>query len=60
MKYLYTYECDKQNLSTPAELQAAIDGNRREGRRSSYGHFETMQSPLQMVSSNTTINSIYN
>lgn len=34
MKYLYPYECEKKNLSTPAELQAAIDGNRREGRRS--------------------------
>ena len=26
-------------MSTPAELQAAIDGNRREGRRSSYGPY---------------------
>lgn len=26
-------------MSTPAELQAAIDGNRREGRRSSYGAY---------------------
>lgn len=41
MKYLYPYECEKQNLSTPAELQAAIDGNRREGRRSSYGQFDS-------------------
>ncbi|XP_038118748.1 protein dead ringer isoform X2 [Culex quinquefasciatus] len=41
MKYLYPYECEKKNLSTPAELQAAIDGNRREGRRSSYGQFES-------------------
>ncbi|XP_076267471.1 retained isoform X3 [Rhynchophorus ferrugineus] len=40
MKYLYPYECEKRNLSTPAELQAAIDGNRREGRRSSYGQYE--------------------
>ncbi|XP_058119861.1 protein dead ringer isoform X2 [Anopheles ziemanni] len=40
MKYLYPYECEKKNLSTPAELQAAIDGNRREGRRSSYGQFD--------------------
>lgn len=42
MKYLYPYECEKKNLSTPAELQAAIDGNRREGRRSSYGQFESV------------------
>ncbi|XP_057341862.1 protein dead ringer isoform X6 [Microplitis mediator] len=39
MKYLYPYECEKLRLSTPAELQAAIDGNRREGRRSSYGAY---------------------
>lgn len=51
MKYLYPYECEKKNLSTPAELQAAIDGNRREGRRSSYGQFDQqMQGQLQMVS----------
>ncbi|XP_021697343.1 protein dead ringer isoform X3 [Aedes aegypti] len=44
MKYLYPYECEKKNLSTPAELQAAIDGNRREGRRSSYGQFDSQPS----------------
>lgn len=50
MKYLYPYECEKKNLSTPAELQAAIDGNRREGRRSSYGQFDTqMQGQLQQL-----------
>ena len=42
MKYLYPYECEKRRLSTPAELQAAIDGNRREGRRSSYGTYAEM------------------
>lgn len=48
MKYLYPYECDKRRLSTPAELQAAIDGNRREGRRSSYGTYSEMvqRSPI--------------
>lgn len=51
MKYLYPYECEKKHLSTPAELQAAIDGNRREGRRTSYGQFESqMQQQLQLVS----------
>ncbi|XP_038855124.1 AT-rich interactive domain-containing protein 3B-like [Salvelinus namaycush] len=35
MKYLYPYECRKKGLSSPGELQAAIDGNRREGRRHS-------------------------
>ncbi|XP_041366177.1 protein dead ringer homolog isoform X2 [Gigantopelta aegis] len=38
MKYLYPYECEKLKMSSPQELQAAIDGNRREGRRSSYGY----------------------
>lgn len=37
MKYLYPYECEKKGLSSPSELQAAIDSNRREGRRQSYG-----------------------
>ncbi|CAJ0961559.1 unnamed protein product, partial [Mesorhabditis belari] len=41
-KYLYDYECEKEGLSNPADLQAAIDGNRREGRRNtggpSFGH----------------------
>ncbi|CAF1321586.1 unnamed protein product [Rotaria sordida] len=36
MKYLYPYECEKLQLSSPSELQAAIEGNRREGRRPSY------------------------
>ncbi|CAH8469293.1 unnamed protein product [Schistosoma turkestanicum] len=36
MKYLYPYECETLGLSSPNELQAAIDGNRREARRSSY------------------------
>lgn len=36
MKYLYPYECEKKGLSSPSELQAAIDSNRREGRRQSY------------------------
>lgn len=37
MKYLYPYECDKRGLSNPNELQAAIDSNRRESRRQSFG-----------------------
>ena len=50
MKYLYPYECDKKNLSTPSELQAAIDGNRREGRRSSYGQFDSqMQGQISQM-----------
>ena len=42
MKYLYQYECEKEHLSSTDELQQAIDGNRREGRRSSYGHYADM------------------
>ncbi|XP_004916060.1 AT-rich interactive domain-containing protein 3B isoform X1 [Xenopus tropicalis] len=45
MKYLYLYECEKKSLSSPAELQAAIDGNRREGRRPSYGSSTFSYSP---------------
>uniref|UniRef100_A0A8D0GFR4 AT-rich interactive domain-containing protein 3 n=1 Tax=Sphenodon punctatus TaxID=8508 RepID=A0A8D0GFR4_SPHPU len=37
VKYLYPYECEKQGLSHPSELQAAIDSNRREGRRQGFG-----------------------
>lgn len=37
MKYIYPFECEKNKLSNPSELQVAIDGNRREGRRASYG-----------------------
>uniref|UniRef100_A0A4X2KSX1 AT-rich interactive domain-containing protein 3 n=1 Tax=Vombatus ursinus TaxID=29139 RepID=A0A4X2KSX1_VOMUR len=37
MKYLYPYECEKRGLSNPSELQAAIDSNRREGRRQGFG-----------------------
>lgn len=32
-KYLYDYECDHENLSCLSDLTAAIEGNRREGRR---------------------------
>ncbi|MCJ8735994.1 hypothetical protein PDJAM_G00253810 [Pangasius djambal] len=38
MKYLYPYECEKKGLSSPGELQAAIDSNRREGRRPGYSN----------------------
>ena len=38
-KYIYPYECHMKNLSSPSELQAAIDGNRREGRRSGYDSY---------------------
>jgi len=38
MKYLYPYECEKLKLRSLGELQSAIDGNRREGRRPGYGY----------------------
>ena len=41
-KYLYPFECVKRNLSNPTELQAAIEGNKREGRRGSYGAYPEM------------------
>ncbi|XP_023692270.1 AT-rich interactive domain-containing protein 3A-like isoform X2 [Paramormyrops kingsleyae] len=37
MKYLYPYECAKRGLSSPGELQVAIDSNRREGRKQGFG-----------------------
>ncbi|KRY17846.1 Protein dead ringer -like protein [Trichinella patagoniensis] len=46
MKYLYPYECEKERLSTMEELQAAIDGNRREGRRSSFNPFSQVSPTL--------------
>ncbi|KAK0144181.1 AT-rich interactive domain-containing protein 3B [Merluccius polli] len=47
MKYLYAFECEKKRLSSPGELQAAIDSNRREGKRSSYtnGQYHFSPSP---------------
>jgi len=42
MKYLYQYECEKEHLSHPSDLQAAIDGNRREGRRPSYRYLQDL------------------
>ncbi|KAJ8285160.1 hypothetical protein GJAV_G00022970 [Gymnothorax javanicus] len=46
MKYLYPYECEKRGLSSPGELQAAIDSNRREGRRQTYGAAMFNYSPV--------------
>lgn len=48
MKYLFPYEYEKRRLSTPAELQAAIDGNRH-GRRSSYGSYNEMVHPTRSL-----------
>ncbi|KAJ7335131.1 hypothetical protein JRQ81_013072 [Phrynocephalus forsythii] len=50
MKYLYPYECDKRGLSSPGELQAAIDSNRREGRRQTFGTALFNYSPIPVSS----------
>ena len=41
-KYLYPLECKIVNLSNPSDLQSAIEGNKREGRTSSYGPYGGM------------------
>jgi hypothetical protein len=49
-KYLYPMECKLNNLSNPTDLQSAIEGNKREGRTSSYGPYGGMgmsMSPFQ-------------
>ncbi|KAF7492158.1 AT-rich interactive domain-containing protein 3C [Sarcoptes scabiei] len=60
MKYLYPYECEKEKLSSPDELQMAIDGNRREGRRSSYGQYPDLTGspppPSSMMTRNMFVN----
>uniref|UniRef100_A0A8C5P5W6 AT-rich interactive domain-containing protein 3 n=1 Tax=Leptobrachium leishanense TaxID=445787 RepID=A0A8C5P5W6_9ANUR len=54
MKYLYPYECEKRGLSSPGELQAAIDSNRREGRRQSFGSGLFSYSPVGTPNSLTS------
>jgi ARID/BRIGHT DNA binding domain len=50
-KYLYPYECEKYNLSTDTELQAAIENNKRDGSRrstsSNYNQFSPQSPPTQ-------------
>jgi len=55
MKYLYPYECEKEKLSTSEELQQAIDGNRREGRRSSYGQYGDLPGDCSPPQCNTPL-----
>ena len=55
MKYLYPYECSTLKLSSPSELQCAIDGNRRDTtRRPSIGHYTSMVEPEGGFYSNST------
>ncbi|CAH1797853.1 unnamed protein product [Owenia fusiformis] len=60
MKYLYPYECEKLKLSSPTELQSAIDGNRREGRRPSYGYDLSPGAPTLLSPSPHHINGLFN
>ena len=53
MKYLYPYENEKLHLSTQSELSAAIDGNKREGRRPVYG-FDSYPSPNLNLNNNNS------
>ncbi|XP_069018796.1 AT-rich interactive domain-containing protein 3B-like [Embiotoca jacksoni] len=57
MKYLYPFECHKKGLSSPGELQAAIDSNRREGRRPSYTNSLYRYSPSLSSASHPLLSS---
>ncbi|VDL84658.1 unnamed protein product [Nippostrongylus brasiliensis] len=60
-KYLYDYECEKEALSNPSDLQAAIDGNRREGRRNaSAPNFGPLGYPLPHASSANILTKPFN
>uniref|UniRef100_A0AAR5QDJ7 ARID domain-containing protein n=1 Tax=Dendroctonus ponderosae TaxID=77166 RepID=A0AAR5QDJ7_DENPD len=58
MKYLYMYECNKHNLSTTSELQTAIEGNKREGRRSNYGPIDNFKYHQEATNSQQTFNGL--
>ena len=47
MKYLYPYECHKENLSTFEDLQNAIDGNKRDNRRNNERFEPAFINPFQ-------------
>ncbi|VDM42748.1 unnamed protein product [Toxocara canis] len=57
-KFLYDYECEREGLSSPADLQQAIDGNRREGRRntSNTSNFAQIGYSIAHHSTNTLLN----
>ena len=43
---MYPVECKNNNFSNPNDLQSAIEGNKREGRTSSFGPYGGM-GPMQ-------------
>ncbi|KAL7077585.1 hypothetical protein ACQ4LE_002983 [Meloidogyne hapla] len=45
-KYLFDYECHRHNFSNIADLQAAVDGNKREGRKNPLPGTTTKSSSL--------------
>lgn len=47
MKYLYPFECHKENLSSFDDLQNAIDGNKRDNRRNNDRSLEPLINPFQ-------------
>uniref|UniRef100_A0A0K0E7R4 ARID domain-containing protein n=1 Tax=Strongyloides stercoralis TaxID=6248 RepID=A0A0K0E7R4_STRER len=54
-KYLYDYECEKEGLSRPEDLQQAIDGNRREGRRNPTSGFPGATLPFHLGPNPTSL-----
>ncbi|XP_069975100.1 AT-rich interactive domain-containing protein 3C isoform X2 [Penaeus vannamei] len=61
VKYLYPYECEKEHLSTPADLQSAVDGNKREGRRPPYGTYcEGLSPPLLPLQNLQSLQNLHN
>ncbi|VDK21524.1 unnamed protein product [Anisakis simplex] len=54
-KFLYDYECEREGLSSPSDLQQAIDGNRREGRRNTASATNFTQLNYSLNSSGSSI-----
>lgn len=60
MKYLYPFECEKRGFSTPSELQVVIDGNRREGRTTSFDNSVSSRNNMNSLNSLNSLNSPLN
>jgi len=48
-KYLYEFEKERNNFSTDSQLQAAIDRNKRGGRRAESQVYSTPPFPLGLL-----------